>query len=86
MLRCQQCMHAEGACLSRYLLCCQVVAAPRGGCAVVLQMPRGNLEAVQPRALVLAAVTAALLASACIPGGACLRRRGTRKNTKKNTT
>lgn len=31
-----------------------------GGLAVVLQMPRGNLETVRPRALVLAAVATAL--------------------------
>ena len=34
--------------------------APLGGLAAVLQMPRGNLEAVRPRALVLPAVACAL--------------------------
>ena len=33
---------------------------PPGDTQVVLQMPRGNLEAVRPRALVLPAVAAAL--------------------------
>jgi elongator complex protein 1 len=39
----------------------RIVAVPRGGCCCVLQMPRGNLEAVSPRALVLAALAQALL-------------------------
>ncbi|KAL4852847.1 Elongator complex protein 1 [Chlorella vulgaris] len=37
-----------------------LVAAPPGGVQVVLQMPRGNLEAIRPRALVLPAMAAAL--------------------------
>jgi hypothetical protein len=37
-----------------------LVAVPPGGVQAVLQMPRGNLEAVRPRALVLPAVAAAL--------------------------
>lgn len=39
----------------------QVVAAPLGTDFVVLQMPRGNLETVWPRALVLAALANVLL-------------------------
>lgn len=37
-----------------------LVAAPPDGVTVVLQMPRGNLEAVHPRSLVLPAVAAAV--------------------------
>ncbi|KAG1673002.1 hypothetical protein FOA52_005932 [Chlamydomonas sp. UWO 241] len=37
-----------------------LVAAPKDGVTIVLQMPRGNLEGVSPRALVLAAVACAL--------------------------
>ena len=39
-----------------------VVAVPPSGCAVILAMPRGNLETVWPRALVLASVGASLAA------------------------
>ena len=35
-----------------------LVAAPQGDVVVILQMPRGNLEAVYPRSLVLPAVAA----------------------------
>jgi elongator complex protein 1 len=42
----------------------RLVAAAPGGSAVVLQMPRGNLETVHPRALVLADVRAQLAAGA----------------------
>jgi elongator complex protein 1 len=34
----------------------RLVAAPAGGCQAILQMPRGNLETVSPRLLVLAAI------------------------------
>ena len=37
-----------------------LVAAPAGGSTVVLQMPRGNLEAIQPRVLGRAALSALL--------------------------
>ena len=37
-----------------------IVAAPRGGTQVILQMPRGNLEAVNHRVLVMALIHAAL--------------------------
>ncbi|BDA44195.1 Elongator complex protein 1 [Coccomyxa sp. Obi] len=40
----------------------RLVAAPRGADYAVLQLPRGNLETVSPRALVLAALAHALLA------------------------
>ncbi|EIE25950.1 IKI3-domain-containing protein [Coccomyxa subellipsoidea C-169] len=39
----------------------RLVAAPRGADFAVLQLPRGNLETVSPRALVLAALAHALL-------------------------
>ena len=39
-----------------------IVAVPPSGCAVILAMPRGNLETVWPRALVLASVGASLAA------------------------
>ncbi|KAK9915662.1 hypothetical protein WJX75_002381 [Coccomyxa subellipsoidea] len=39
----------------------RLVAAPRGADFAVLQLPRGNLETVSPRALVLAALVQALL-------------------------
>ncbi len=39
-----------------------LVAAPWAGCLAVLQAPRGNLEAVTPRLLALAAVCSALAA------------------------
>lgn len=42
----------------------RLVAAPAGADFAVLQMPRGNLETVHPRALVLAALAHALLVSA----------------------
>ncbi|CAK0773220.1 hypothetical protein CVIRNUC_004042 [Coccomyxa viridis] len=42
----------------------RLVAAPMGETFCVLQMPRGNLEVVSPRALVLAAIADALLADA----------------------
>ena len=38
----------------------QLVAAPLSGVLAVLQMPRGNLEGVFPRPLVLAAIARAL--------------------------
>lgn len=38
----------------------QLLAVPNGSCCVVLQMPRGNLEGVYPRALVVAAILKAL--------------------------
>ncbi|KAL6751051.1 IKI3 family-domain-containing protein, partial [Haematococcus lacustris] len=38
----------------------RLVAAPSGGTQLVMQLPRGNLEAVCPRPLVLAAVASAL--------------------------
>ena len=38
----------------------RIIAAPRGGTTVVLQMPRGNLEAVSHRLLVNALVDTAL--------------------------
>ena len=41
------------------------VAAPVGETFCVLQMPRGNLEVVSPRALVLAAIADALLVITC---------------------
>ena len=41
----------------------RLVAAPRGADFAVLQLPRGNLETVSPRALVLAALAHALLVS-----------------------
>lgn len=41
----------------------RLVAAPRGADFAVLQLPRGNLETVSPRALVLAALVQALLVS-----------------------
>jgi hypothetical protein len=44
-------LHPQGA---------RLVAAPAGGHAALLQMPRGNLEGVYPRLLVLAAVLGAL--------------------------
>lgn len=37
-----------------------IITAPLGGVGVVLQMPRGNLEGVSPRALVVPAVAQAL--------------------------
>lgn len=43
----------------------RLVAAPRGADYAVLQLPRGNLETVSPRALVLAALADALLVSHC---------------------
>lgn len=39
----------------------RIVAAPRGGTVCVLQMPRGNLETVAPRGLVLAALAQSLM-------------------------
>ena len=39
----------------------RLVSAPAGATFCVLQMPRGNLEVVSPRALVLAAVAEAIL-------------------------
>jgi len=41
-----------------------LLAAPKDGVRVVMQMPRGNLEAVAPRMLVLAAIADALQARA----------------------
>ena len=41
----------------------RLLAAPPGDVRVVLQMPRGNLETVAPRALVLAAIAASLQVS-----------------------
>ncbi|GAX74696.1 hypothetical protein CEUSTIGMA_g2144.t1 [Chlamydomonas eustigma] len=38
----------------------ELVAVPRGTVTAVLQMPRGNLESMSPRALVLAAITQSL--------------------------
>ncbi len=40
----------------------RLVAAPPGGHSAILQMPRGNLETVRPRPLVVAAIAAALQA------------------------
>ena len=37
-----------------------IVAAPPDGIAVVLQLPRGNLETVYPRSLVLPAIASAV--------------------------
>ncbi len=48
-----------------------LVAVPPGGVQAVLQMPRGNLEAVRPRALVLPAVAAALDAADFAGGMRC---------------
>lgn len=42
----------------------RLVSAPSGATCCVLQMPRGNLEVVAPRALVLAAIADALLVGA----------------------
>ena len=38
----------------------RLVAVPSGGTVAVLQLPRGNLEVVSPRILVLKAVAAEL--------------------------
>ncbi|GMH34369.1 hypothetical protein BSKO_02203 [Bryopsis sp. KO-2023] len=38
----------------------KIIAAPPGGAAVILQMPRGNLETIHPRVLVLCAIVEAL--------------------------
>ena len=44
----------------------RLVSAPAGATSCVLQMPRGNLEVVSPRALVLAAIAEAILVSLAI--------------------
>ena len=50
-----------------------LVAAPPGpSCLVVLQMPRGNLETIAPRALVLTAVATALVAGDYAPAAAAV--------------
>lgn len=41
-------------------MCCTWLLISPGGVQAVLQMPRGNLETVNPRPLVLTAVAAAL--------------------------
>ena len=45
----------------------RLVSAPAGATFCVLQMPRGNLEVVSPRALVLAAIAEAILVSTAAP-------------------
>ena len=45
----------------------RLVSAPAGATFCVLQMPRGNLEVVSPRALVLAAIAEAILVSPAAP-------------------
>lgn len=45
----------------------RLVSAPAGATSCVLQMPRGNLEVVSPRALVLAAIAEAILVSLTTP-------------------
>lgn len=44
----------------------RLLAAPPHGVRVVLQMPRGNLEGICPRVLVLAGIAAHLQARGCI--------------------
>ena len=44
----------------------RLLAAPPHGVRVVLQMPRGNLEGICPRVLVLAGIAAHLQARACV--------------------
>lgn len=44
----------------------RLLAAPPHGVRVILQMPRGNLEGICPRVLVLAGIAAHLQARACI--------------------
>lgn len=39
----------------------RLVSVPAGATFCVLQMPRGNLEVISPRALVLAAIAEAIL-------------------------
>ena len=50
----------------------RLVSAPAGATFCVLQMPRGNLEVVSPRALVLAAIAEAILGRPATPDCALL--------------
>lgn len=49
-----------------------VCAPPGSGCRVVLQLPRGNLETISPRSLVLTAVATALVAGEYAPAAAAV--------------
>ena len=46
----------------------RLVAVPSGGTVAVLQLPRGNLEVVSPRILVLKAIAAELQVSQAVQG------------------
>ena len=51
----------------------RLVAVPSGGTVAVLQLPRGNLEVVSPRILVLKAIAAELQVNWAAQGRCCAK-------------